>query len=141
MNRCPSCGTTYPSDARYCPRDGSRLVTMLAPSGESLGKIAERAKVLEEPVAHSNLVGQTLEGRYEIVRKIGEGGMSFVYLARDILTGARSAIKVLSASLSRDANAMARLKREASLGMRLADPNICHIVGLGETEDGCARAE
>jgi len=136
MNRCPSCGTTYPSDARYCPRDGSRLVTMLAPSGESLGKIAERAKVLEEPVAHSNLVGQTLEGRYEIVRKIGEGGMSFVYLARDILTGARSAIKVLSASLSRDANAMARLKREASLGMRLADPNICHIVGLGETEDG-----
>ena len=136
MNRCPTCGTTYPSDAKYCTRDGSRLVTMLAPSGEPLGRIAERGKVLEEPVAHSNLVGQRLEGRYEIVKKIGEGGMSFVYLARDVATGAHSAIKVLSASLSRDVNAMARLRREASLGMRLAHPNICHIVGLGETDDG-----
>ena len=31
---------------------------------------------------------------------------------------------------------MARLRREASLGMRLAHPNICHIIRLGETEDG-----
>ena len=31
---------------------------------------------------------------------------------------------------------MARLRREASLGMRLAHPNVCHIIRLGETEDG-----
>jgi serine/threonine-protein kinase len=90
----------------------------------------------EPVVPHANLVGTTLQGRYEIVRKIGEGGMSFVYLARDNATGTRAAIKVLSAALSQDENAMARLRREASLGMRLAHPNICHIVGLGETEDG-----
>ena len=46
------------------------------------------------------------------------------------------AIKVLSAALSEDETAMARLKREASVGMRLAHPNICHIIRLGETEDG-----
>ena len=48
----------------------------------------------------------------------------------------RYAIKVLSAALSQDTNAMARLRREASLGMRLAHPNVCHIIRLGETEDG-----
>jgi serine/threonine protein kinase len=137
MNRCPSCGTTYPSDAKYCTRDGSRLVTTLGTSGEPLGKMAARAGLEREPaVVHANLAGTTLDGRYEIVKKIGEGGMSFVYLAKDVVTGARSAIKVLSAALSRDANAMARLRREASLGMRLAHPNICHIVRLGETDDG-----
>jgi serine/threonine-protein kinase len=137
MNRCPSCGTTYPSDAKYCTRDGTRLVTTLGPSGEPLGKTAERSRKPSEPAAtHADLLGKTLEGRYEIVKKIGEGGMSFVYLAKDVATGARSAIKVLSASLSQDVNAMARLRREASMGMRLAHPNVCHIVRLGETEDG-----
>jgi serine/threonine-protein kinase len=91
----------------------------------------------EKPrTTHANLTGQVLDGRYEIVRKVGEGGMSFVYLATDISTKERYAIKVLSAALSEDENAMARLKREAALGMRLAHPNICHIIRLGETSDG-----
>jgi len=137
MNRCPSCGTTYASDAKYCTRDGSRLVTMLGPSGEPLGRTADRARNESQPEAtHANLVGTTLDGRYEIVKKIGEGGMSFVYLAKDIATGGRAAIKVLSVALSQDVNAMARLRREASLGMRLVHPNVCHIVRLGETESG-----
>jgi serine/threonine-protein kinase len=46
------------------------------------------------------------------------------------------AIKVLSPSLAKEQNAMARLRREAGLGIRLAHPNICHIMRLGETEDG-----
>jgi serine/threonine-protein kinase len=82
------------------------------------------------------LVGKLLEGRYRMVSKVGEGGMSFVYLALDVATQERYAIKVLSPSLSEDANAMARLRREAALGMRLAHPNVCHIMRLGETEDG-----
>jgi eukaryotic-like serine/threonine-protein kinase len=77
-----------------------------------------------------------LDGRYRMVRKVGEGGMSFVYLAQDVATQERFAIKVLSPSLSEDANAMARLRREAALGMRLAHANVCHIMRLGETEDG-----
>jgi serine/threonine-protein kinase len=91
---------------------------------------------LNAPLSHQALVGKTLQGRYEIVRKVGEGGMSFVYLANDVATRERYAIKVLSAALSQDANAMARLRREASLGMRLEHPNVCHIIRLGETEDG-----
>ena len=82
------------------------------------------------------MVGQVLDGRYRIVKKLGEGGMSFVYLAHDVAADARYAIKILSPALSKDTNAMARLRREAALGMRLEHPHICHIVRLGETEEG-----
>ena len=141
MNRCPACGTTYPDDARFCPKDGSRLVVSVArtptppiaspviPAAPSFaptpfsgptparGTMAGRAEP-PAPVTHTRLIGSILDGRYQIEKKIGEGGMSFVYLATDITTKEHFAIKVLSAALSRDQNAMARLKREASLGMR-----------------------
>jgi serine/threonine protein kinase len=67
---------------------------------------------------------------------VGEGGMSFVYLAVDQPTGGRRAIKVLSPTLSREANAMARLRREAELAGRLRHPNVCHIEHMGQTADG-----
>jgi serine/threonine-protein kinase len=141
MARCPTCGTTYPDDARFCTRDGTRLLStppLLTPEMPSSRPTtaAQRGDASAPSVTHVSLAGKTLEGRYNIERKIGEGGMSFVYLATDVATRERYAIKVLSAALSRDANAMARLRREASLGMRLAHPNVCHIIRLGETEDG-----
>jgi serine/threonine-protein kinase len=148
MNRCPNCGTSYGDDARFCTRDGSKLVAMPARPGEVApppappstrtpprGTMASRPE-LPVPLSHGNLVDRVLDGRYKIVKKVGEGGMSFVYLATDVATDERYAIKVLSAPLSSDVNAMARLRREASLGMRLAHPNVCHIIRLGETPDG-----
>jgi eukaryotic-like serine/threonine-protein kinase len=134
MNRCPACGKVYGDEARFCTRDGSKLVAArTTPAGR--GTMAGRG---EKPVelTHANLTDRVLDGRYRIVRKVGEGGMSFVYLASDIATQEQYAIKVLSAALSSDENAMARLRREASLGMRLAHPNVCHIIRLGETQDG-----
>src|SRR5581483_5791076 len=151
MNRCPTCGTVYPDDARFCTRDGTRLLggtpaanpAVATPASDQPsappGARATAAPVRGDtsaPVTFQNLVGKTLQGHYEIVKKVGEGGMSFVYLANDIATRERYAIKVLSAALSQDTNAMARLRREAALGMRLAHPNVCHIIRLGETEDG-----
>jgi serine/threonine-protein kinase len=62
--------------------------------------------------------------------------MSYVYLAEDMANGnGRCAIKILSPALSKDENAMARLRREAELGGRLEHANICHIIRLGETPD------
>ncbi|PYP80475.1 MAG: hypothetical protein DMD35_05045 [Gemmatimonadetes bacterium] len=134
MNRCPACGKVYDDEARFCTRDGSKLVTVVE-RGAVRGTVAGRA---EPPTAvtHGNLTGRVLDGRYRIERKVGEGGMSFVYLANDVASDELYAIKVLSAALSSDVNAMARLRREASLGMRLAHPNVCHIIRLGETPDG-----
>ena len=137
MNRCPACGTTYPNEARFCTRDGSKLVARATMNLASPPRATVGGRVdSPPPVTHANLAGQVLDGRYRVERKVGEGGMSFVYLAHDVSTSDQYAIKVLSAALSRDQNAMARLKREASLGMRLAHPNVCHIIRLGETQDG-----
>lgn len=77
-----------------------------------------------------------LDGRYRIERKVGEGGMSRVYRATDVVSGEACAIKMLSGALLDDANAMARLRREAALGMRLAHPNVCHIMRMGESRGG-----
>ncbi len=134
MNRCPACGKVYGDEARFCTRDGSKLI-VVPDRGATRETVAGRAEPPKE-ATHGNLSGRVLDGRYRIERKVGEGGMSFVYLAQDISSDDRYAIKVLSAALSSDANAMARLRREASLGMRLAHPNICHIIRLGETPDG-----
>jgi len=62
--------------------------------------------------------------------------MSFVYLATEGATGTQHAIKVLSPSLSKDATAMARLRREAELAGQLVHPNVCHIEYLGQTANG-----
>ena len=64
-------------------------------------------RYLKPLLTHFNLVGKTLQGRYEIVKKVGEGGMSFVYLATDVATREKYAIKVLSAALSQDARCYA----------------------------------
>jgi eukaryotic-like serine/threonine-protein kinase len=127
MKRCPTCRTEYADDVQFCTRDGTRLLVA--------AEAARRLPGVEVPPA-AEMVGRVLDGRYRVEMKVGEGGMSFVYLATDLPTRERCAIKVLSAALSRDANAMARLRREASFGMRLAHPNVCHIIELGETEDG-----
>lgn len=82
------------------------------------------------------LVGQVLEGRYRVLRKLGEGGMSYVYEASDVTTGQSVAIKVLIPRLGRDQSSVERLRREAGLAMRLDHPNVCRILRFGETEGG-----
>jgi serine/threonine-protein kinase len=78
-----------------------------------------------------------LDGRYLIISKVADGGMSIVYLGTDNENdGARVAIKILPPELSEDLKAMERLRREADMGIRLVHRNVCSIVRLGETQDG-----
>src|SRR5205823_4894786 len=79
---------------------------------------------------------QALDSRYEVQKKLGEGGMSFVYLAREVGSGHDVAIKVLSPKLATDKSSVERLRREAGLAMRLDHPHVCRILRLGESEDG-----
>lgn len=106
-----------------------------APTGQGPAFIKSKLTPAAVPV-HATLIGQLLEGRFLIERKLGEGGMSIVYLATESATGMRHAIKVLSPSLAKDATAMARLRREAELAGRLVHPNVCHIEFLGQTPNG-----
>ncbi len=107
--------------------------------GESqpdLNPPANPSAPLASPADPGDLRGQLLADRYQVGQKIGEGGMCFVYLAHDTTTGEQVAIKKLLPKLVNDRTSMARLRREATLGAKLAHPNVCHIIRLGETPSG-----
>ena len=70
-------------------------------------------------------------GPYEIVAPIGRGGMNEVYRARDTRLNRSVAIKVLSAQLASDAEALARFEREARIVAALNHPNICTVHDTG----------
>ena len=80
----------------------------------------------------SGLQGRILDGRYAIEKRVGEGGMAYVYRATDQTTGRLVAIKVLMSRLAGDAESKARLKREAELSLKLNHPNVCGLLGMGE---------
>jgi len=82
-----------------------------------------------------NLTGQTLDGRYRIDALIGQGGMAYVYLARDLQSDREVAIKVLLPQLTVDEESVERLRREAVIAMRLDHPNVCNILAVGETDE------
>lgn len=136
--RCPRCHTHYAAPARFCPRDGTPLVEVApAPTdgvNTTRARAIERAAEAADPV-YTSLTGQTVGGRYRIERRLGEGGMSYVYLAQDLQAGREVALKVLSPRLIRDPGSVERLKREAAIAMRLDHPNVCPILGLGETPE------
>jgi len=83
----------------------------------------------------TTLAGQTLARRYRVGKRLGEGGMSYVYRAEEIETGRQVAVKILLPRLSRDPASVERLRREATIAMRLDHPNVCPILRLGETGD------
>jgi serine/threonine-protein kinase len=73
-------------------------------------------------------------GRYRVVEPLGEGGMGAVFRATDINLGRDVAIKVVSASLVADDDALSRFDREARLLATINHPNIESIYGLEEHE-------
>lgn len=73
-------------------------------------------------------------GQYEVICKLGQGGMGEVYRARDARLGRDVALKILPASLAQDGHSLARLEREARTLAGLNHPNIAVIYGLEEGE-------
>lgn len=75
--------------------------------------------------------GKKLGGRYEIISRIGGGGMAVVYKAIDSLLHRHVAIKVLSESLSNDSEFIRRFSREAQAAASLSHPNIVNVYDVG----------
>ncbi len=141
--RCPRCNRVYSDPARFCPQDGSPLVevsgaTPAQATSAGLRTLVRQAAVKRGPGMDraSNLSNSLLDQRYEVGKRLGEGGMSYVYLAKDVTTSETVAIKVLTPKLMEDKSSVERLRREAGLAMRLEHTNVCRILRLGETEDG-----
>ncbi|MCB9527698.1 MAG: serine/threonine-protein kinase [bacterium] len=84
----------------------------------------------------NSLIGRTIDnGRYEITRLIGEGGMGRVYEARQVSMNRRVALKILRAQLATDEKLLARFQQEALSISRLRHPNTITIYDYGKTED------
>src|SRR4051794_7887106 len=93
--RCPKCGSVYTdTGARFCPKDGSMLVEIHArkPAAPAAAPSSGAATGVRTPLPPgkagldraSSLSNQILDARYQVMKKLGEGGMSYVYLAKEI---------------------------------------------------------
>ena len=77
-------------------------------------------------------MGETILGnRYEIIRKIGDGGMAFVYEAKDRLLNRIVAVKVLRPEFVDDEEFLAKFKREAEAVANISHPNIVNVYDVG----------
>ena len=79
--------------------------------------------------------GMYLVDRYEIISKVGAGGMSDVYKAKDHILGRTVAIKVMKAEFSEDVNFVTKFRSEAQSAAGLEHPNIVNIYDVG-SENG-----
>ncbi len=105
---------------------------MVQESNASPGPADAPASGGTRPDPASGLQGRIIDGRYAIEKRVGEGGMAYVYRATDRETHQTVAIKVLMSRLASDAESVARLKREAQLALKLKHPNCCGLLAYGE---------
>ena len=79
-----------------------------------------------------------IEGKYEVVRKLSEGGMGVLYLVRHRQLEELRVIKVLRSSLDTERDLRDRFLREAKVAIRLRHPNIAQLYDFSVDEDGSA---
>ncbi|MBC7930814.1 MAG: protein kinase [Rubrivivax sp.] len=100
---------------------------------ESLSKLAAQMSEDDDEPPPLSLAGRTL-GFYRVARELGRGGMGEVYLARDTRLDRPVALKLLSASFTRDPDRVNRFRREARAVSLLNHPNILTVYEVGESE-------
>ncbi|HET8935312.1 MAG TPA: serine/threonine-protein kinase [Polyangiales bacterium] len=72
-----------------------------------------------------------LNERYQLLRKLGEGGMGVVWEADDLVLGERVALKLLRTELARDARALEYLKSEVKLARQIGHAHVCRVFDMG----------
>lgn len=80
-------------------------------------------------------LGTMLSGRYEVLKRVGSGGMADVYMAKDHKLNRNVAVKVLKSEYVEDEKFLKKFETEAQAVARLSHPNIVNIYDVG-IEDG-----
>lgn len=106
LKECPRCGACFDSTTRTCDRDGAELTLTLP-------------------------VERTIDGKYRLDQRIGQGAMGAVYEATDLRLNRRIAVKVMVGSLFGNRQALRRFEREARASALLNHPNIVAIYDFG----------
>jgi eukaryotic-like serine/threonine-protein kinase len=114
---CGSCLQRYVATTAFCPFDGTKLeLTSYQP-----------------PV--DPLLGTTIDGRYEVTRLLGEGGMGTVYEVRHKLLARSFAIKLLRRDVACEPDLAARFINEAKATGSIKHPHIVSITDFGQLAD------
>ncbi|MDB4972179.1 MAG: serine/threonine protein kinase, partial [Myxococcaceae bacterium] len=123
IKTCPECARDFSNGETFCAADGARLLPRASSGLGSSG-------------GPDPLIGQTLEGRYRILRKIGEGGMGIVYEAVHVVIEKSVALKVLREDFSHREDVVERFRLEAKSASRIGHEHIIDISDFGVTEGG-----
>jgi serine/threonine-protein kinase len=91
-------------------------------------------ELLAGSLTQTDLVAGTTLGPYEIVRRLGSGGMGDIYLAEDTRLGRKIALKALPSHFTKDAERVRRFQLEAKAASALSHPNIITIFEIGQFE-------
>ncbi len=84
----------------------------------------------------SDLSGELIDGRYELIRQIASGGMATIYEALDTRLDRRVAVKVMHEHLANDEEFVNRFIREAKAAAALSHPNIVAVQDQGWNQNG-----
>src|SRR5918992_356354 len=138
---CPRCQTELREGAQFCTGCGERVGAGAGDPPSETTRVSAPAPVvrLDEEltvVSADALVGQVLDGKYELLRRLGEGGMGAVYRARRVHIGDEVAVKILHPKFVADESAVERSRREARAAAQLHHHNVVTIHDYGETETG-----
>jgi eukaryotic-like serine/threonine-protein kinase len=136
---CPACERFLNKDAMFCAECG--LPLSLPGAANPYYENQYQASLPTVRLYDLDpLIGHVIDGKYELVAKLGEGGMSVVYRARRAHIGDDVAVKILLGKFVKDDAALARFRREARAAAMLRHPNVITIHDFGETDDDHAPA-
>lgn len=126
---CPYCGTSR-DRKRFCTQCGRALPGIQSAATKKLfGQTDSAPKTVV-------LTGLTLDQKYRLESKLGEGGTGAVYLAKRLLIGDSAAIKVLHPDQTSHDKAVERFHREAQIAARLKHENVVNVYDFGVSRDG-----
>ena len=114
---CRNCGSTYSPGDRFCATCGHVL----------------RADAAQEVARRDPLIGAIIAERYQVVARIGSGGMGAVYRVRHVRLERYAAMKLLHGDLLRDESMVKRFRREARAVSRLTSPYTVSVFDYGRS--------